>query len=83
MATAHDKVLQIDGYYCTFFTDPAKDGKWWAWINFQRVGDFTEMRTEIPGMRHHIEATFESQEKALEAAVGFAHQTIAAGNVGL
>jgi hypothetical protein len=83
MANPYDKVLEYKGYYSTIYTDPSLDGGWWTWVLFQRVRDFTDGKVSIPGMRHRVPATFESQEKAIAAAYDYSKSAIDAGETGV
>lgn len=80
---SHDVFFEQNGYAISCFTHQREDGQWIAWALFERLKDFTEMKTKIPGMRHNISAEFQSREEAVDAISSYALKTASNGDVGL
>lgn len=75
--------IELDGYCVTINAQKEPTGRWMAWARFERMSDFTQMKTHIPGMRRRVPNDFPSQEKAVEAAYDYARELVEAGDVGL
>lgn len=79
----NDGFIEVNGYYATIYSDPSQDGSWWSWVLFERKHDFDDMKTQIKAVRHRVPSTFESQQRAVEAAYAYANHVTGAGDVGL
>ena len=75
--------IELDGYCVTVNAQEEPTGRWMSWARFERMSDFTQMKTHIPGMRRRVPNDFPSQEKAVEAAYDYARELVEAGDVGL
>lgn len=75
--------IELNGYRVTVNAQKEPTGRWMSWARFERMSDFTQLKTHIPGMRRRVPTDFPSQEKAVEAAYDYARELVKAGEVGL
>jgi len=78
-----DGFVELGDFYVSVHAQKKATARWTAWARFERMADFKDMKTHIPGMRRRVPNDFPSQEKAVEAAYDFARELVKSGDIGL